>query len=88
MSFSNLTCDVNASLELNRLRENQLFTIQREQAYLQTVTVNELYDYVYNPQRIGRIQSEEIEAKLIEAEKSLNPNASEFEVYQIILNLN
>ena len=87
MSFSNLTCGVSDSLELNRLRQNENFTQVREEAYLQAVSVNELYDYVYNSQRIGRAQSEEIEAKLIEAEKSLNPAVSEFEVYQTILAL-
>ena len=87
MSFSNLTCGVSDSLELNRLRQNENFTSAREQAYLQAVSVNELYDYVYNPQRIGRVQSEQIESRLVEAEKSLNPTGTEFELYQAVLAL-
>lgn len=87
MSFSNLTCDVNASLELNRLRESELFTQAREQAYLKVVSVDELYQFIYSSERVSRSESLSIESKLVEAEKSLQQTASDFDAYQIILNL-
>lgn len=87
MSFSNLTCGVSDSLELNRLRQNELFTPARETAYLAAVGMDELYNYVYVSERLSRSESLEIENKLVEAEKSLQQTASDFDAYEIILNL-
>lgn len=87
MSFSNLTCSINVSAELNRLRENVNFTPAREEAYLNVVSVDELYQFIHNSERLTRTESLNIEAKLIQAEKSLQQTASDFDAYEIILNL-